>query len=509
MTSSTKKEEDLQNNLEIESHYLSQALSKLKPNSSEWSFLQQKLDAVEEAMRNPPPPPPQQSQEQEPSPYVDDSGKRYDVVSGHANNNNNTGGYRDVPFYTDNIPYVDDDDEPYYDDDEPYTQITSDRSALYPSSTHTSYEESQNGNGSPDNNIMRNKISSSSSDNNTLFNPLKKIMTLIVIIMVGILLLFPLLLNKTSNSADTIDNGKKKNPIVITEPCASFSFHLIPDQFGVSMEAFFFVTCSPLLMYINLHSSLPLQNETSWMIVQYSNGAGGDDTTTSISKEIEILRGGPYSYSKEFDKKAGGDHYEMIHATTCLSVGSYAFILYDAKGDGICCAYGSGEYGINLSKGKTIRPLSSGAFVGTEEITPFEVIEEDIDVFPTKTIPEIFESSSESIPQPIDGVLETNDEDEITEPCASFTMHLILDQFGNETTWMIMRFDGIGMATLRDSYDPQLGIAMLDGGPYLYKKDFDRDAIGSHYEMIEATACLPVGLYTFTLYDAKGDGICK
>ena len=107
MTSSTKKEEDLQNNLEIESHYLSQALSKLKPNSSEWSFLQRKLDAVEEAMRNPPPPPPpQQSQEQEPSPYVDDSGKRYDVVSGHAinnNNNNNTGGYRDVPSYTDNI----------------------------------------------------------------------------------------------------------------------------------------------------------------------------------------------------------------------------------------------------------------------------------------------------------------------------------------------------------------------------------------------------------------------
>ena len=254
MTSSTKEEEDLQNNLEIESHYLSQALSKLNPNSSEWSFLQQKLDAVEEAMRNPPPPPPQ-SQEQEPSPYVDDSGKRYDVVSGHAINNN-TGGYRDVPSYTDNIPYVDD-DEPYYDDDEPYTQETSDRSALYPSSTHTSYEVSQNGSGSPNNNIIRNKISSSSSDSNALFNPLKKIMTLIVIIMVGILLLFPLLLNNKSNSADTIDNGKKKNPIVITEPCASFSFHLIPDQFGVSREALFFVVTCSILMYINLHSSLP------------------------------------------------------------------------------------------------------------------------------------------------------------------------------------------------------------------------------------------------------------
>ena len=122
-----------------------------------------------------------------------------------------------------------DDDEPYYDDNEPYTQETSDRSALYPSSNN-SYAKS--GNSSPNNN----------SDNtltNKWTNPRKQIMALTVILMMGILLLFPLLLNKTSNSAgiDALDNnGKKKNPIVITEPCASFSFHLIPDQFGVSGE---------------------------------------------------------------------------------------------------------------------------------------------------------------------------------------------------------------------------------------------------------------------------------
>ena len=62
-----------------------------------------------------------------------------------------------------------------------------------------------------------------------------------------------------------------------------------------------------------------------------------------------------------------------------------------------------------------------------------------------------------------------------------------------------MRFDGVGMATLRTSYDPSLGLVVLDGGPYKYKKQFNYDAIGSHYEIIEATACLPVGMYTFTL----------
>ncbi len=32
--------------------------------------------------------------------------------------------------------------------------------------------------------------------------------------------------------------------------------------------------------------------------------------------------------------------------------------------------------------------------------------------------------------------------------------------------------------------------------------------MGEHYEMIRATTCLPVGSYTFTLYDAGEDGIC-
>ena len=97
--------------------------------------------------------------------------------------------------------------------------------------------------------------------------------------------------------------------------------------------------------------------------------------------------GGPYQYKKQFDSETTGSHYDAIVGETCLPVGSYTFTIYDAKGDGICCDYGRGEYGINLSKGRVIRPLSSGKFTGASQATPFEVSEADIDVFPASYSP--------------------------------------------------------------------------------------------------------------------------
>lgn len=56
-------------------------------------------------------------------------------------------------------------------------------------------------------------------------------------------------------------------------------------------------------------------------------------------------------------------------------------IIYDEGDDGICCDYGRGEYGINLSKGRVIRPLSKGEF-GASQVTSFQVTDKDLDVFP-------------------------------------------------------------------------------------------------------------------------------
>ncbi|KAL3773624.1 hypothetical protein ACHAW5_008211 [Stephanodiscus triporus] len=245
-----------------------------------------------------------------------------------------------------------------------------------------------------------------------------------------------------------------------------------------------------------------------WKVMRYV----GDDVTSdpreywqggSSEKYYSTMSsGGPYSYRNDFDGTDVGNRYEMVEATTCLPVGSYVFALYDVSGDGICCDYGRGEYGINLSRGKVIRPLSLGEFSGHVEATFFEVAAEDIDVSPPS-------SAAEDNPP--------------SAPCASFEMHLVLDQFGNETSWEVVLSDDhptaspgdVGTRYLKSSKDQrktqESSVAtkvVLSGGPYSYKGDFESEAVESHYNAIVAETCLPVGSYNFVLYDVGGDGIC-
>ena len=86
--------------------------------------------------------------------------------------------------------------------------------------------------------------------------------------------------------------------------------------------------------------------------------------------------------------------------------------MYDAKGDGICCSYGRGEYGVNLSKGRVIRPLAEGKFKGNKQVTPFVVSEDDIDILADTTSSTNFDNGGAT-------------SDITDQPCASFSMHLI------------------------------------------------------------------------------------
>lgn len=175
------------------------------------------------------------------------------------------------------------------------------------------------------------------------------------------------------------------------QPCASFSLQLVPDRFG---------------------------NETKWEVVRTDVLDGDDDeeeddevddgtyypTTSPIhdgrrylreaTREAQegsgqagvVLSGGPYSYQADSGNSAVGSHFNAIIAETCLVPGSYSFVLHDAAEDGICCgSKGRGEYGINLSKGRVIRPFSQGKFVGSQEITAFQVTDDDIDVLGTSS----------------------------------------------------------------------------------------------------------------------------
>lgn len=175
-------------------------------------------------------------------------------------------------------------------------------------------------------------------------------------------------------------------------PCASFTLHLVTDQFG---------------------------NETSWELISVSDSSSGSNDTpiedkSYLRKRISrvatppppspsppqttvVLSGGPYPY-QDFDRDASfKDHDSAIVAKACLPIGSYKFVLHDVQRDSICCDYGRGEYGLNLSNGRVIRPLSSGTFLGENEVTSFQVTEDDIDIIPEST-DSIKESIASSMP---------------------------------------------------------------------------------------------------------------
>ena len=304
----------------------------------------------------------------------------------------------------------------------------------------------------------------------------------------------------SDSSADTAvpgaagDNG----PRPFLGPCAPFAVHLIPDQFG---------------------------NETSWTLVRQEAvelAAVGAEATAAARQGVVVLEGGPYEFRADFEAAPGGRRYAMVHAATCLPAGSYRFVLRDAGGDGICCAYGRGEYALALG-GRAVRPLGPGRFEG-DETTPF-------DVGPGDVAPAAAPAGRPPERAP----------DAVAAPCASFSLHLILDQascfvarrrgvhprahaarpsltrrapcpttfqFGNETTWALRNYDGVDLATIKETHRFSQGAVVLAGGPYEYREDFEGALTGSHYQMIRATSCLPVGTYGFVLYDAGGDGIC-
>jgi len=511
--------------LELEAHYLFQALSKLKPRTPEWTFLHQKLEAAEEELavirtlvndsdgnninsttvngdyRDDPtsanfaavtPP----SADRTETVWTSQDGFREDPDDTNASG----GDYHDDKEGNDRRPLV-------YDDAGSRSSFTSGvhprrkfSRILAPGGDHPTTVSDDNDNDDYDDVDDSMRHGAITREEYKSIHPKQPptggkkyliLSALSFLVTLGFIVAIALNLNKgDDNKTKNINNGEVKTTFdpdnnynhqpKYQGPCASFSLHLIPDKFG---------------------------NETSWEIIHYKKTNPTTTTTQQqLSSEVVVLQGGPYSYKKEFDSHGdtsttpsaigAGSHYEMVHATTCLPVGSYAFNLYDARGDGICCTYGRGEYGINLSRDRTIRPLSPGNFVGVKEVTEFEVKEDDVDVLPPDT------SVS------MQGKEEVDIEDVPEGPCASFSMHLIPDQFGNETSWKVRRYDGVEMSTIIELHQFQKGTIVLQGGPYFYKKEFERDAAGSHYEMIHATTCLEVGSYTFILYDAKGDGIC-
>lgn len=69
-----------------------------------------------------------------------------------------------------------------------------------------------------------------------------------------------------------------------------------------------------------------------------------------------------------------GDYAGQVSASldVCLDSGEYHFVIYDAYGDGFCCAYGNGSYVLTLiGEDGTNTVLVEGAEFGAEEISTF------------------------------------------------------------------------------------------------------------------------------------------
>jgi hypothetical protein len=371
--SNSNHNNNITRNLEVECHYLSQALRKLKRRSPEWTYLHHRLEAAEEELEAVQtdlreteimetvqlqyPPPPSRGHDQQ-----DDT----NVANNHVRDMGATNADTGIrPLHEDN------------DDD----------SSRQPFVLCKSTDET---------------TTTTIQGKNCVYLRLGLKLSMLI---AGILLIACNLERHPEFSA-TSDFDEDINltaPPVPSEqwgpsfssfdsnfqprdgPCAPFSIHLVLDQFG---------------------------NETSWELISTTDDNNRKIDTLNeeiyLRKRVPravsspppqatvVLSGGPYHY-QDFDSDvAFENHNRAIIAKTCLQVGSYKFVLHDAQRDGICCDYGRGEYGLNLSMSRVVRPLSSGTFLAEKEVTSFQVTEDDIDILPDNESVE--ESSTSSTP---------------------------------------------------------------------------------------------------------------
>lgn len=329
MSSSSATERDLQT-LELEVVHLARALSKLRRNTPEWSFLNQKLEAAEEELDG------LRGggggdgvlvdvgYDEDEDDDEDDGGR--DDADGveYVGYRDDPSGYRDRPprRYRDD-PYGDDDDAGF---EQPVLRPSSSprnrrkfSRILAPQGRGRGWGRGWNHRGDDDDELPPDDGKLTFSEGYDVDRGIPKAhparrfglvlggmfcaVVLSCVIIVALSLGGDPRGDNSHNNQAAADSGGRAHAPQIAEPCASFSMHLVPDRFG---------------------------NETSWELVRYDDDA-------------VVLAGGPYAYKGGFDRGgagaggAGGSHYEMVHASTCLPRGSYGFVLRDAGGDGICC----------------------------------------------------------------------------------------------------------------------------------------------------------------------------
>ena len=203
--------------------------------------------------------------------------------------------------------------------------------------------------------------------------------------------------------------------------------------------------------------------ETTWGLVD-STGA-------------TIASGGPYT-----------DQGATITENFCAGDGCYTFTIFDSFGDGICCAYGLGDYALTVDGAL----VASGGEFGDAESTTFCVGSgfgctdaTACNYDPDATIDNgVCDFSCYGCTDPASCNYDpgaTIDDGSCIGDGIPVTVSVTTDTWPGETTW-----------TLADS----AGTVLLSGGPYTSSGTTDEQSI-----------CLGDGCYTFEILDSFGDGI--
>ncbi len=203
--------------------------------------------------------------------------------------------------------------------------------------------------------------------------------------------------------------------------------------------------------------------ETTWGLV--------DSTGTTIAT------GGPYAVQ-------GATVVENF----CASDGCYTFTIFDSFGDGICCAYGIGDYALTVDGAL----VAAGGEFGDLESTSFCVGSgfgctdaTACNYDPDATIDNgVCDFSCYGCTDPASCNYDpdaTIDDGSCIGDGIPVTVSVTTDTWPGETTW-----------TLADS----VGTVLISGGPYT-----------SSGFTVEQSVCVGDGCYTFEILDSFGDGI--
>jgi hypothetical protein len=189
-----------------------------------------------------------------------------------------------------------------------------------------------------------------------------------------------------------------------------------------------------------------------------------EETAWSIKNTSgEIVATGAYS--------TANPDGSIVVEPLCLPDGCYSFIITDSYGDGICCTYGFGAYGI-ISNSDL---LAFGGSFGSVDTANF-------------CIGEIVSSCADGVQN--GGETGVDCGGPFCEPCVvpctdnEINVSITLDDYPEETAWSVKNANGETVAT------GVYSTANPDGST------------------VTETLCLPNGCYDFVITDSFGDGIC-